>query len=290
LFAARVLPLRIGRGQSHEDGVPESDPLLDGRSGGRGGLVPHLRVVLAEEPDHAAGHFTVVPPVEIDVTFEIILQETESGLSRGHQVSDEGKEHLGNHIFPTVGEDGGCFVQESIAGCIQGELGEIPHPGRNIRAGEGMTGGLAFGETLEEPVNGGGVGTGFLHGAPVEFEMAGACAIRTPIRFLPANDVIDQEPDFRITLRNPGKLDAGQIALQPFEQGHEIPDSEDMETKEHLDRCGAVNALVDRVEQQALAIGFNVDGNGVFEDSHIDRCKDPAGSVPACRNGRPGQV
>lgn len=79
-----------------------------------------------------------MPAIEVDVPFEVVLQGAEPGLPRGHQCLDERQEHFGNHILPTVCEDGCCLMQKSVAGCIQGGSGEVSDSRWKIRASEGL--------------------------------------------------------------------------------------------------------------------------------------------------------
>lgn len=73
-----------------------------------------------------------------------------------------------------------------------------------------------------------GIGTDFPHGVQVQFEVAAIACAGALIRLFSQYDFIDQASRLRVGRRQPGQVDAGEFALQPLGQRHEVPDGKDM--------------------------------------------------------------
>ena len=102
----------------------------------------------------------------------------------------------------------------------------------------------------------------------IEFEVAGADALRSEVGFFAADNFVDEESHFRISHRHPGKVHTSQVPLQTLEQRHEIPDGEDMGLEERANRSRSVHTLVDGVLEQTQAHRFRARVNKVRMSIH----------------------
>jgi hypothetical protein len=130
----------------------------------------------------------------------------------------------------------------------------------------------AVGDACDEGADGCGVGVGLLHGFEVELEVADGATVEL-VGLFAEDDLVDEAAAFGKGFRNPRNRDAGELRLQGFEEGHEVPDSEDVRLHEEAEMMWSADAGVERVAGEAGAergdAGFDVfDGGGANGCGH----------------------
>jgi hypothetical protein len=221
-------------------------------------LLPEGFVVGAEVGDHAEGERAVVLAVYFDVAFEVPDKFVELAVVLCVQVADEVAEDVGDDVFAAEGEGRGH------GGEVAGVDGAEGGGDEGARGGGGVDGGGVegvVGDGGEERADGRGVGAGLLHGFEVELEVADGAAF-VEVGLFAEDDLVDEAAAFGEGRWEPGRGGAGELRLQGFEQGHEIPDGEDVRLHEEAQVIGGADAGVERVVGEALAersdVGFDV--------------------------------
>ena len=93
----------------------------------------------------------------------------------------------------------------------------------------------------------GRVGPEASHGPHVQVEVAGEPALAVLVALLGQDDLVDEAGGWRGPRRQPGDVVAAEALLQRLEQGHEVPDGEDVMLHEQPEGRRAVELPVDRV-------------------------------------------
>ena len=79
-----------------------------------------------------------------------------------------------------------------------------------------------------------GIGADLLHGFKIHFKMAQYFAILVNVAFLAKYNLIDKPARYWRSFWRPWNLNTSKIALQCFEQAHEIPNGKDVLLHEAL--------------------------------------------------------
>ena len=232
-----------------ENAVPKLEARLDRLDGGVAGFGPELVVGAAEVFDHAERERAVVFAVDLDVALEIPdeLGEVVFALIEfPHQGAEDG----GYGVLAAEGEGGGEGGERG--GADEGE-GGFDEAARLIGgAGGGAEGvhggGWHYGG--EQRGDGCRVGAELLHGLEIELEM-GDGAAGVEVGLLAEDDLIDEATGFREGGGDPGDGGAGEPRLQGLEQGHEVPDGEDVRLHEETEMLRCANGRVKRVRGEA---------------------------------------
>ena len=196
--------------------------------------------------------------VYLDVTFEIPDELAELSGALGVEVVDEVAEDIGDDVFAAEGKGGGgggqvAGVDDAEGGFDEGAGGV---GGIDCRGGEA---GVTDGD--DEGVDGRGVGSGLLHGFEIELEVAEGAAFKL-VRLFAEDDLVDEAAAGGEARGDPGDGGAGELGLQGFEEGHEIPYGEDVRLHEETQMLRGADAGVERVRGEAGAewgdTGFDV--------------------------------
>ena len=86
----------------------------------------------------------------------------------------------------------------------------------------------------------------------IEIEVAPKSSSPILITLFREHNFIDQSAALQIGWRNPGNVDAADLALQALQQRHEVPDRKDMVFHEDLDGGQAINLVIQSMIQQSL--------------------------------------
>ena len=90
--------------ESSRDRIPESDARLDARSGRLRGLFPLCGICATEIADNASADGPVPLVIVGDVPLQIVAKRTPGGRIACGERADKITEHIGDHIFSSIGE------------------------------------------------------------------------------------------------------------------------------------------------------------------------------------------
>src|SRR4051812_15983559 len=228
-----------------EDSVPEPGPRVERGVDGLLALAPLVVVVAAQVGEHGHGHGRVRVAVDLDVPFEVVDEDAEAVagvlVDRHHLV-----EHVRDEVLPAERERRGLAVHGSVLDEAPGGLDELDRRLGGAHLLERGQHRFAVAQELHHGLDRPGVGAGLLHRPQVQLEVAdepGAVLVA----LLDQDDVVDQPAAGGRPGRHPRDVDAGQLALQGLQEGHEVPDGEDVVLHERDDRAEVAEARVHRM-------------------------------------------
>ena len=91
------------------------------------------------------------------------------------------------------------------------------------------------------------VGFASLHRSQIQFEVRSVATFTIVVALLTEHDLIDQSPGLCARSRNPNGVHASQRPLQGLQNGHEIPDSEDVILHEYLNVLNRSHRVIERM-------------------------------------------
>ena len=249
LSLARAAGLDSGTLDAGENAVPELEAGFDGLGSGVAGLGPELVVSAAEVLDHAERERAVILAVDFDVALEIPDEFGEIVFALV-ELADQGAEDGGDGVLAAEGEGGGESGQGG--GADEGEGGFDEAAGLVGSAGRGAEGvhGGGWGDGGEERGDGGDVGAELLHGLDVELEV-GDGAAGVEVGLFAEDDLVDEAAGLGEDGGRPGNGGTGEPRLQGLEEGHEVPDGEDVRLHEEAEVRGCADGGVERVRGEA---------------------------------------
>ena len=240
--------------------VPEPNAGADCLFGGGFGLVDPFRVIAAEllEEFHRQGAVEVF--VEMDMAVEVVVEDGRLCLGDPH-VFQKLPEHARDQFFAPECQCGCDQMRLVLADEAEGGLGKIARRKRNHRRVKGLVDTL-LGDQIEEAPRHLAVGADLVHGATVQLEMAGvldpAVGERQAVGFLFEDQLVDEIAHTRVTVRHPGHRDRCDPCLEVLDQGHEVPDREDVVAHEDLKVLDTLDGAVDRMSVELFLQGSDV--------------------------------
>src|SRR5512139_295293 len=243
--------------QGGEDAVPELYAGVDRCFRRCFSLAPVAGVTCAQGSEQAQRQRRVEIFIQVDVAVEVVVEARRLHFGYRH-ARQEGAEHRGDDVLAAERQRSSDRMRLAAVDKAEGGAGEGGGRGRR-EAGYKRGIDALPARQLHEARRRVGIGADFAHGGEIQHEVAGmACLPRQrDVGFLFQHQFVDEALHRGVYAGRPWPACGGDLVLQIFDQGHEVPHRIDVVLHEHAQVVERLHGRIDRMRFQLDPQGFD---------------------------------